>query len=296
MSETPEAPDKPAPAPESATVKPAPGRAEEAAVQPHAVRFVGYPKLLFVWPLILAGFVLWPFAAPPEAAPAAPDSPAAVTTDAQAPNAQAPAPAAAEASSPHSGRLEGIGWAYIWVAVVVIMALAVDIDRNQFMFWLVVVALVWVFGLWLKDVKSITVLGDIVRWFGRLDVQYDRALGLAVSVILLVPFILLMAWARLNDRWRITHNDFEHSSFGRIDESLGRGAKTIRTSFPDVLELLLGMAGTLIVYNASGTRELRRIQHVMFLPFVRRRLTQILETTQVTPSGALDEEDDGEDL
>jgi len=100
----------------------------------------------------------------------------------------------------------------------------------------------------------------------------------------------------INDRWRITHNEFEHYSFGRTDESLGRGAKTIRTTFPDVLEFLLGLAGTLIVYNASGTRELRRIPHVMFLPLVRRRLNQVLESTQVTPSGAADEEDDDEQL
>jgi len=38
-----------------------------------------------------------------------------------------------------------------------------------------------------------------------------------------------------------------------MNDSLGRGAKTIRSDFPDVFELLLGLAGTLIVYNASGT-------------------------------------------
>jgi hypothetical protein len=291
VTENPDIVEKPAPAPESAAPMAKSGPAEEAAAQPHAVRFVGYPKLLFVWPLILAGFVFWPFSAPRAAPPGSPSGPATTAGD-----AQAPAAPAVSLAPPHSARLEGLGWAYIWVATVVIMTLAVDIDRNQFVFWLVVVALIWVFGLWLKDAKSITVVGDIVRWFGRLDVQYDRAFGLAISVILLVPFVLLMGWARLNDRWRITHNEFEHFSFGRTDESLGRGAKTIRTTFPDVLELLLGMAGTLIVYNASGTRELRRIPHVMFLPFVRRRLNQILETTQVTPSGAADEEDEEEHL
>jgi hypothetical protein len=34
----------------------------------------------------------------------------------------------------------------------------------------------------------------------------------------------------------------------------------------------------------------------MFLPLVRRRLNQVLESTQVTPSGAADEEDDDEQL
>ena len=66
----------------------------------------------------------------------------------------------------------------------------------------------------------------------------------------------------------------------------------IRTDFPDVFELLLGLAGTLTVYNANGTQELRHIPHVMFLPMVRRRLTRILEVTAVTPGQAEDEEDE----
>ena len=285
-----ESPDNPSAAYEAGSPEQTARPPQERATQAHYVRFFGFPKLFFVWPLILAGFVFWPFA-PPVTVTCPPASPSEQAADAQ--------PAAEEGAwvvRPYSGRLETLGWAYIWVAVVVIMALGVDIDRNQFIFWLVVVALIWVFGLWLKDVKQITVVGDIVRWFGQRDVQYNRALGLTISVILLVPFVLLMCWAVINDRWRITHNEFEHYSFGRTDESLGRGAKTIRTTFPDVLEFLLGLAGTLIVYNASGTRELRRIPHVMFLPLVRRRLNQVLESTQVTPSGAADEEDDDEQL
>ena len=86
---------------------------------------------------------------------------------------------------------------------------------------------------------------------------------------------------RLNDSWRITHNEFEHRSFGRADDSLGRGAKNIRTSYTDILEFLLGLAGTLVVYDATGTRELRRIPHVALLPLVRRRLNRILEATAI---------------
>ena len=80
-----------------------------------------------------------------------------------------------------------------------------------------------------------------------------------------------------------------------MDDSLGRGAKTIRTSFPDVFELLLGLAGTLVIYNATGTKELRRIPHVMFLPFVRKRLNKILEKTAIT-AAQMEEEEDDEDV
>ena len=57
-----------------------------------------------------------------------------------------------------------------------------------------------------------------------------------------------------------------------------------------MFEFLLGGAGTLIVYNATGTQELRRIPHVVMLPRVRKKLAQILEYTAVT--GATTEEDE----
>ncbi len=221
----------------------------------HEVRFVAYPKLMFIWPLLLAGFLFWPLAG--------------MGLD-----------------------LETLGWAYIWIAVIVLMTLGVDVDRNQAAFWAILIFGVWILGLWLRDVKSVTVFGDIYRWFASLDLKYDRNLGLALSILLAVPFSLMTIWARLNDYWRITHNEFEHYSFGRSDDTLGRGAKQIRTSFPDILELLLGGAGTLIVYNASGTQELRRIPHVMFLPMIRTRLNKILERTAVVETNAADEEEE----
>jgi hypothetical protein len=255
----------------------------------HEIAFVTYPKLLFIWPLILAGFVFYPFAYPEHAVPATASQTALLQAGGAAGQAT---PEAASASPPVSHRLEVLGWIYIWVVVLVLLTLGIDIDRNMAAFWVLLVAAIYILGLWLHDAKGFTLFGDVYRWFGRLDVQYNRQLGLTLSIVLAVPYVLMLLWARINDRWRITHNEFEHYTFGKMNDSLGRGAKTIRTDFPDVFELLLGLAGTLIVYNASGTKELRRVPHVMFLPFIRRRLNRILETTAVTASQAEEEEDD----
>ncbi len=234
----------------------------------HEVTFVSYPKLIFVWPLIVFGFVGWPVAG--WIAPASVD-PAHV-----------------------SAGLEALAWAYLWVLVLVLLTLGVDVDRNQAVFWLVLIAAIWLLGAWLQSARQFTLFGNVYRWFNSLNLQYDRNFALALSVILAVPFVVMIIYARLNDRWRITHNEFEHYSFGRLDDSLGRGAKTIRTSYPDVFEMLLGLAGTLTVYNATGTRELRRIPHVFLLPLVRRKLDRILERTAVTTAAIDDEEDDEE--
>lgn len=235
--------DRPAAPPTAVTDKAANNPKRHA----HELRFASYPKLLFAWPLILAGYIL-SFVA------------------------QGADPAA----------LETLAWIYVWVTVLVILALGVDLDRNQAAFLLVFLGGVYALGLWLRDVKGFTLFGDIYRWFANLDLQYNAELGTAVSILLTVPYVLMLLWARFNDRWRITHNEFEHYSFGRMDDSLGRGAKTIRTSFPDMFEVLLGLAGTLVVYNASGTQELRRIPHVPLLPFRRRKLNKILERVAVT--------------
>lgn len=268
--------------------------------EPHEVVFVSYPKLLFVWPLILAGLVFYPFGRPhhPISATVAAYE-AAQAAQAEAPSAEQPSSApAAEPTPPRnpfvSHRLEVLGWIYLWIAVLVLLTLGVDVGRNQAAFWVVLFAAVWLLGRWLQDAKGFTFFGDIYRWFANLDLQYDRNLALALSLVLLVPYLLMLAWARVNDKWRITHNEFEHYSLGKMDDSLGRGAKTIRTSFPDVFELLLGLAGTLIVYNATGTRELRRIPHVLLLPLIRRRLNRILEKTAIT-AAQLEEEEEEED-
>ena len=223
----------------------------------HEVVFYGYPKLLFVWPLIVAGFVLWLFAPP----------------------------GAVE-------RLEICGWVYITIIGLVVLTLGVDVNRNQSIFWGVLIFALWILGLYLNAVRQIPIFGWILNYFDNLNVQYDRGLGMAISIILLIPYTIMFVYARFNDRWRITHNEFEHYSFGKMDEALGRGAKTIRTEFPDVLEYLLGGAGTLIVYSASGSQEIRRIQHVMFLTLVRRKLNKILETVSITSEGTRNEEEE----
>lgn len=261
----------------------------------HEVSFVSYPKLLFVWPLIVLGYLFYPLAYPEVPPPASP--PAEVAAAESSPPAEPGTEAAAEPAppAPPQQRLELLGWIYLWVAVLVLLTLGVDVDRNKAVFFFVLIAAIYLLGLWLQDVKNFTLFGDIYRWFASLDVRYSRTFGFALSVILTVPFVLMLFWARLNDRWRITHNEFEHYSFGKMNDSLGRGAKTIRTDFPDVFELLLGLAGTLIVFNATGTRELRRIPHVMFLPIVRRRLDKILERTAITV-GEMEEEEEEDDV
>jgi len=211
--------------------------------------FYSYPKLLFTWPLIVFGLLFYFL----------------------------PGKWIDE-----GGSSEVIGWAYVFITVLVILTIGVDIERNVAIFWIILFSLIFFLARWLADVKGFTLFGNIYHWFAQMNLTYNRNFGLILSIILIVPYLVMLLYARAQDKWRITHNEFEHYSFGRSDDSLARGAKRVRTTYPDLFELLLCGAGTLVVYSATGRSELRRIPHVPLLPWKRRKINDILERTAVT--------------
>ncbi len=218
----------------------------------HEVVFYTYPNLVFTWPIILLGFLLWPVGG-------------------------------IERFS------EVLAWFYGITLLLVLITMGVDLNRNYSIFWLVVILGLWILVLWLRDAKHFTIFGHIYRFFADLNPQYSRNLGLIVSIPLTLLWMIMWFWTRLNSKWRITHNELEHYQFGRMDDSLARGAKRIRTTYPDLFELLICLAGDLEIYDATGKKLLRRVEHVPLLPFVKKKINLLLETTAVTPE-LLDEE------
>jgi hypothetical protein len=220
----------------------------------HEVTFYTYPNLVFTWPIIVMGFLLWP--------------------------------------------IDKLGWVYpevlawFWgiTILLVLITMGVDLNRNYAIFWLAVVLGSWTLVLWLRDAKHITIFGYIYRFFADLDPTYSRNLGLIVSIPLTILWGIMWVWTRLNSKWRITHNELEHYQFGRMDDSLARGAKRIRTTYPDLFELLICLAGDLEIYDATGKKLLRRIEHVPLLPIVKKKINILLESTAVTQEEVVDEE------
>lgn len=209
-----------------------------------SVTFHTYPKLLFAWPLLVAG-PLFSFMV-------------------------------------NDSNVEMFGWIYLTIMVLVTLTLSVDIERNHAAFWLLIFAVFFFMGMWLDDAKGFTFFGNIYNWFVGLNVKYDRGFGNAISALLAGPYLVMILWSRIQHRWRITHNEFEHYSLGRADDSLARGAKRVRSTYPDLLEFLLCGAGTLIVYSATGRTELKRIPHVPMIFMIRKKINRLLESTMVS--------------
>ncbi len=214
------------------------------AREAHEVVFYTYPKLLFAWPVIVLGLLFYPLAAYDV-----------VSTSV-------------------------LGWIYVVTLVTVVLTMGIDVNREVAVFWIVTLIAIAAASAYLRTV-GVDFLQPLVRLIGYLQPEYHPGTGLAVSVFLAVPYAVMLVWARINDRWRITHNEFEHYAFGKVDRSLARGAKTVRTAYPDLFEFLLCLAGELIIYDSKGEKVLARIEHVPLLPWVRRRIQQILEYTAV---------------
>lgn len=211
----------------------------------HTVTYCGHTKLIFLWPIIALGYVLWPIAG-------------------------------------WGGNSETLGWIYLLSSITVILAVTTDLNRNFGIFWLVLLAFIVTLGRWLADAKGIPILGNIAHWFAGLDVQYNRAFGLCFSIIMSVFFVIGILWAWSNNRYTMTHNEVLHHVWGRGDTSVGRGARVITMLYPDWFEFIICLAGTIIVYDNTGRTQICRSEHVPLLPFRAGRIQKILESLEVT--------------
>ena len=181
------------------------------------------------------------------------------------------------------------GWIFLGTLVLVLMAIGFDLNRNLTISWVITIIAGVFCALWL-DSKHVYLFSDIGHYLANRtpivspDWQYLFAMfggGL---------YFIMFLDARINQRWRIGRNEIEHFAMLSKDDSLGRGAKRIITSYPDFLELLLCGAGTIQIYSAQGGVLLRSIPNVPLLFFRSDAISRILEATEVSPTG--DEETD----
>ena len=123
MGESPDPVETPA---EPAT--PVSRRPNKPAV--HQVSFISYPKLLFIWPVILAGLVFYPFGGPAKA-PASSDSTTAAAVTPAAGEDEAAVEETPEAKPVADTRLGWLGWIYLWLVVLVVLTLGLDVSSDS---------------------------------------------------------------------------------------------------------------------------------------------------------------------
>ncbi len=226
---------------------------------PTKIVVYAYPKFIFFWPIWLLGFLLW-------------------------------VPTHYAWISP-----EAAGWTYITALTLVVIALGFELSRDQTIFTLVAVALLWVGGLWLRDVKNVLFLSTIMNTFWELKPAYSPNFGLTISVILSMLGALMFVDTRLNDRWVLSPNSIEHYQFGKKDDSLARGSKTVSYQYPDAAEQMLLLAGTILIFTPDGLRLLRKIENVPFLRLQESRIDSLYDSVAVKGADDIEITDSGHD-
>jgi len=182
------------------------------------------------------------------------------------------------------------GWILLGTLVLVLMAIGFDLTRNLTISWGITIVAGVFCVLWLKDSKHVNLFSDIGRHLATRNPSVSHDWQYLFALFGGALYLIMFINARINQRWRIGRNEIEHFAMLSKDDSLGRGAKRIITSYPDFLELLLCGAGTIQIYSAQGGVLLRSIPNVPLLFFRSDAISRILEATEVSPTG--DEETD----
>ena len=228
------------------------------------VVFYSYPKFVYIWPVIVLGFVfqipfLWNLAG-----------------------------------------AELLTWIWIAVFCLCAIALGLDIDRNYAAVVIVCLVALWL-GLWnIELAKGIPVLDNIQAFFAGMDVSMNAETFLVISLLLAVPFLVMMVWVRINEKWKADVQTLAKLRFGHADQEYAWGAKTVRTSYPDWLEAVIALSGDVILYDSRGRGELQRIDNVVFAPVVKKKIDRFLRAAGVYQRDIVEDEntpsDDQEDM
>lgn len=188
-----------------------------------------------------------------------------------------------------------LGWWYLVAMMTVLLTTCIDLNRVTSLLWLALIAIITLTYFLVSVTLGETFMDEIGRWFASLTPPYPTKWALALSVVASIPYVIMFIGVRINDRWFISHNQFEHRTVLGKDDSLARGAKRVKATYPDILELLLLGSGTLTIYSAQGKGDivLAEIRNIPFLFFRMGHIDRILESTQVDV--AAEEESGGEE-
>src|SRR3954468_14117107 len=101
---------------------------ENAGRWPREIVFHAYPRLIFAWPIILLGFLLYPLDAWGWVGP------------------------------------DILAWLWGSTLFVVILALGVHVNRNLSLFWALFGSAAWLLGIYLRDARGLTLLSALSRF------------------------------------------------------------------------------------------------------------------------------------
>jgi hypothetical protein len=171
---------------------------------------------------------------------------------------------------------EATSWLYFIGLALVLTALVYDVGRASAV---IIVLLLLVFALallWLGASLQAPLFGALYLWLDGLDIQANQGFVNLIAAFALLLLAVDFIGSRLVGRWILRPNEFESLSFGRRAMSLARAGKSVTTSYDDLAELLLCLAGAIEIRDERG-HLVARIPHIPLLPLKTARLDRLLE-------------------
>ena len=217
---------------------------------PREIVFHAYPRLIFAWPIILLGFLLYPL-----------DAWGLVRPDI-------------------------LAWLWGSTLFVVILTLGVHVNRNLSLFWAVLGSAAWLLGIYLRDVRGFAPLAALLAVRGRPQPAVPASCGAGVQRRAAGPLSPLLGGGpgrREVGAHALRGGAAEEVLAARVPAA-GR-AHHRRPIQRHVQVYLRIRGGSLRILDREGNL-LREIRWVFFLPRVRQRIDEIVEVAPVAALAA----------
>ncbi|MSO71482.1 MAG: hypothetical protein EXQ88_05670 [Alphaproteobacteria bacterium] len=175
---------------------------------------------------------------------------------------------------------EATSWLFFIGLALILTALVYDVGRASAIIIILLLLVLALALLWLGASLNAPLFGEIYAWLNGLDIQVNQGFVSLVAAFAVLLLVVDFVGSRLVGRWVLRPNEFESRSFGRRALSLARAGKSVTTSYDDLAELLLCLAGAIEIRDERGYL-VARIAHVPLLPLKTARLDRILESQVV---------------
>jgi hypothetical protein len=166
------------------------------------------------------------------------------------------------------------GWVYLLTLIYTVVLLLRELDTWRFVFWIGVITFIYLIAKY--PLARLGILPGLGRYITTLQPVINPDWAVLTSWGLLILFFGSLYQTFAQGRKTITPNTIEEWHFGRGSESMDRGGLRFKTSYPDVLETLLGFgSGDLVAYDRAN-RVVKRYEGILFLFFKWNKLDTVL--------------------
>lgn len=180
-------------------------------------------------------------------------------------------------------------WVWIGTGVFCILALVADFSAGVVGFLVAIGAALPFANYFFKTTRGIDVLGDIHRYFADKDIMYQgslREVGITLSIVFGVIILCSIIWTNLDRTYKVESLIVRRYRFLRGTPTVISDTRNADSRYPNLLKAFMLLAGDVVIQSPEN-QEWVIIRNVIGLPFrigkIRRTL-RIMDVKSVNKS------------